>query len=181
MIETGLMITVASFGLAVNLLIGRLLERERHGNLNIQGAWLNVMSDALGSVGVIVAGCLIRWFGWAVADPIASMIIGVLIAINSWKLVTQSVNILLEGTPKHLSMEDVISSMRAVSGVQEVHDVHLWTITTGMDAMSGHVKVQDLGQSADILSQLNTLLSERFGITHTTIQLEPSDGIPARG
>lgn len=172
-VPSGLMIAVACAGLAINLLCGWILRKERAGSLNVQGAWLNVMSDALGSLGVIVAGLVIRWRGWAIADPIASMVIGILIAVNSWNLVTQSVNILLEGTPRHLRIPDVVQAMRAVPGVHEVHDVHLWTITTGMEAMSGHVIVEDVARSAEILSGLNALLSQQFGITHTTFQLEP--------
>ena len=172
-IQTGLMLVGAVLGLAVNLFIGRILSRASTTSLNVKSAWLNVMSDALGSLGVIIAGCLIRFYGWAVADPIASMVIGVLIASNSWTLVRQSVNILLEGTPGHLRIPEVAKAMRAISGVSDVHDVHLWTITTGMDAMSGHVVVEDVGQSAGLLDQLNELLSQRFGITHTTVQIEP--------
>ena len=172
-VETGLMLVVATMGLVVNLLIGRVLSRASAKSLNVRGAWLNVMSDALGSLGVIIAGCLIRWYGWTVADPIASVIIGVLIAVNSWKLVKQSVNILLEGTPGHLRIPEVTQAIQALPGVFDVHDIHLWTITTGMDAMSGHVVVEHVSQSAQMLHQLNELLSQRFGITHTTLQIEP--------
>ena len=172
-VQSGPMIATAAVGLSVNLLCGWMLRKARAGNLNVQGAWLNVMSDALGSVGVIIAGGLIRWRGWMAADPIASMIIGLLIASNSWGLVTQSVNILLEGTPGHLRIPDVVRTMRAVPGVRDVHDVHLWTITTGMEAMSGHVVIDDVGRSAEILSALTGSLSQQFGITHTTFQLEP--------
>ena len=175
-IPGGLMITVAVIGLAVNLFCGWLLQAQRSTNLNVQGAWLNVMSDALGSVGVIIAGLMIRRSGWTSADPLASMLIGVLITVNAWNLVTQSVNILLEGTPGHLRIPEVVNAMRAIPGICEVHDVHLWTITTGLDAMSGHVIVDDASRSTEILARLNALLSERFGITHTTFQLEPSDG-----
>ncbi|MDP3723536.1 MAG: cation diffusion facilitator family transporter [Candidatus Omnitrophota bacterium] len=169
------MIAIAAVGLAVNLLCGWILRGERASSLNVQGAWLNVMSDALGSVGVIVAGLLIRWYGWTAADPIAGMVIGLLIARNSWNLITQSVNILLEGAPQHLQIPEVIRAMRTIPGVHDIHDVHLWTITTGMEAMSGHVIVEDVSQSDAMLSGLNALLSERFGITHTTLQLEPRD------
>lgn len=172
-VPSGPMIAVAVIGLLVNLLSARMLTRGRHASLNVQGAWLNVMSDALGSIGVIVAGVLIRAFGWAWADPIASMAIGVLIALISWNLITQSVNILLEGAPRHLQVAEVLQAMRAIPGVREVHDVHLWTITTGMEAMSGHVIVEDIGKSAEMLAALNVALSRRFGITHTTFQLEP--------
>ena len=172
-VDARLMIPVAVLGLCVNLLCGRMLTSQRSASLNVRGAWLNVMSDALGSIGVIVAGLLIWRCGWTAADPIASLVIGVLIAVNSWKLVTQSVNILLEGTPGHVRMADVVHAMRTVVGVHEVHDLHLWTITTGMEAMSGHVTVEDVAKSSDVLEALNRLLSERFGITHTTFQLEP--------
>lgn len=175
--SSGPMIGIAAVGLLVNLASGWVLMRGRADNLNIQGAWLNVMSDALGSVGVIVAGLLIRWRGWTSADPIASLVIGLLIAVNSWNLVKQSVNILLEGTPGHVQIPEVVQAMRGIVGVHEVHDIHLWTITTGMDAMSGHVVVADVGRSAEILCSLNQVLADRFGITHTTLQLEPRDHV----
>ena len=174
MVQPGPMILVAIAGLLVNLGIGRLLSSKRAMSLNVQGAWLNVMSDALGSVGVAIAGLLIWSLDWTMADPIASMVIGILIAINSWGLVAQSVNILLEGTPRHLNIGHVVSALKQVSGVEAVHDIHLWTITTGMDAMSGHIVVRDVAQSASLLSRLDQLLSQRFGIRHTTLQLEPS-------
>lgn len=170
---TGPMLVVAALGLVVNLVIGRMLTSARRGSLNVQAAWLNVMSDALGSVGVIVAGLCIRAFGWTVADPIASLLIGALIAMSAWSLVRQSVNVLLEGAPGHIKIDEVIAAMRAVPGVADVHDLHCWTITTGMDAVSGHVIVEDLRHSAEMLDRLNALLKERFGITHTTLQLEP--------
>lgn len=172
-VETGLMLLVAVLGLAVNLIIGRLLSPQRTGNLNVQGAWLNVMSDALGSLGVVIAGLLMRWFGWVWADPVASALIGVLIGVNAWGLMVQSVNVLLEGTPARLRVEDVTTAMRRVPGVLAVHDVHCWTITTGMDAMSGHVEIDDASRSRAVLAQLNAVLAERFGIEHTTFQLEP--------
>jgi cobalt-zinc-cadmium efflux system protein len=172
-IQTGPMLLVALLGLAVNLIIGRLLAAHRRGNLNVQGAWLNVMSDALGSLGVIVAGLLVRWFDWAWADPLASAVIGALIGVNAWSLMIQSVNVLLEAAPARLRMEEVAAAMREVPGVLAVHDVHCWTITTGMDAMSGHVEIDAASRSREVLARLNALLSERFGIEHTTFQLEP--------
>ena len=171
-VQGGPVMLVATIGLGVNLLSAWLLRRGRHASLNLEGAWLNVMSDALGSVGVIAAGAVIQRFGWIAADPIASMAIGVLIAMNSWNLVKQSLNILLEGTPGHVRIPELVGAMQAVPGVYEVHDVHLWTITTGMDAMSGHVIVDDLGRSEAVLDGLKALLADRFSITHTTLQLE---------
>ncbi len=169
------MIIAAVAGLLVNLVSGWVLRGGRDGSLNVHAAWLNVMSDALGSVAVIVAAVMIRWYGWTTADPIASMVIGVLIAVSSWTLVAQSVNILLEGTPRHLDVSQVVKQIQSVDGVHEVHDVHLWTISTGLEAMSGHVIVDDLRRSAAILDELNRVLSRQFGISHTTLQLEPVD------
>ena len=167
------MIVTAVAGLAVNLTCAYLLKNQRHHSLNVQGAWLNVISDAAGSVGVILAGLAIHWFGWTSADAIASMVIGFLISVSSWNLVKQSVNILLEGTPSHLQMADVIQAMQLIPGVAAVHDAHLWTITTGVDTMTGHVVVDDLSRSEEVLESLHAMLLQRFAIAHATLQLEP--------
>ena len=172
-VDSGLMVVIAAVGLVFNLFCGRLLSKHRGTSLNVEGAWLNVMSDALGSVGVVVAGLLIRWRGWAAADPVAGMVVGLLIAFSSWNLVRQSVNVLLEGAPKHVKIPEVIQAMESVPGVFQVHEVHLWTITTGMEAMSGHAIVHDAMKSAEILASISRVLAQRFGITHTTVQLEP--------
>ena len=172
-IQTGPMLVAAVLGLLANLTSSIILSRARARNLNISGARLHVLGDALGSCGVITAGVLVRVKGWTIADPLASLFIGLLIAISSWVLVKQAVNVLLEATPAHLNMAHVIQAMREVDGVQEVHDLHLWTITTGLEAMSGHIIVERLAEGPAILGALNRLLSERFGITHTTFQLEP--------
>ena len=172
-VRTAPMLAVACLGLAVNLANARILFHASSMSLNVRGAWLNVLSDAIGSFGVIVAGALIWAFGWTVADPLASLVIGVLIGLTSWGLIRQSVNILLEGTPGHVRIPEVIDAIRQIPGVQDVHDVHLWTITTGMDSMSGHVTIQDIARSEAILSELQQRLSLQFGMTHTTFQLEP--------
>ena len=172
-IQTGPMLVAAVLGLLANLTSSIILSRARARNLNISGARLHVLGDALGSCGVITAGVLVRVKGWTIADPLASLFIGLLIAVSSWVLVKQAVNVLLEATPAHLNMAHVIQAMREVDGVQEVHDLHLWTITTGLEAMSGHIVVERLAEGPAILGALNRLLSERFGITHTTFQLEP--------
>ena len=172
-IQTGPMLVAAVLGLLANLTSSFILSHARARNLNIRGARLHVLGDALGSCGVITAGVLVRVKGWTIADPLASLFIGLLIAISSWVLVKQAVNVLLEATPAHLNMAHVIQAMREVDGVQEVHDLHLWTITTGLEAMSGHIIVERLAEGPAILGALNRLLSERFGITHTTFQLEP--------
>ncbi len=169
----GPMLIAAWIGLVANVASGVILFGARTDNLNTRSAWLHVLSDGIGSCGVIAAGLLIRLKGWVVADPVVSVFIGVLIAVNSWALVTQSINILLEGTPAHLDIRRIIQTMRQVQGVREVHDLHLWTITTGMEAMSGHILVEELSHGSTILQELNRVLSDQFGITHTTFQLEP--------
>ncbi len=172
-IQSGPMLAVAILGLAVNLLSSRILLKANDESLNVQSARVHVLSDALGSIGVIVAAVLIRWRGWTVADPLASLLIGLLVAISSWTLVKRSVNILLEGAPPHLSVPYVTHVIRNVPGVREVHDVHVWTISTGLEAMSGHVVVQEITEGPTILQAINGLLADRFGIHHTTFQLEP--------
>lgn len=172
-VQTGPMLAAAALGLAANLASSVILSRAGQATLNVQGARLHVLGDALGSCGVIVAGLLIRFKGWRLADPVASLLIGLLIAISSWVLVKRSVNVLLEATPSHLNLGAITQAMRQVAGVKEAHDVHLWTITTGMEAMSGHIIVDRMADGAAILDALNRLCSERFGITHTTFQLEP--------
>ena len=174
-VHSGPMLVVAVIGLIVNLFIARRLRRLAADSMNVEGARLNVLSDALGSVGVIIAAVCVGVFGWHAADPIASLVIGALIGMTSWDIVKRSINVLLEGTPGHVSIPELLAALRSVPGVRDVHDIHCWTITTGMDALSGHVTVDDLARSTEILTALETLLRERFNITHTTIQLEPPD------
>lgn len=174
-IFTGPMLVAACVGLIANISSGLVLSRAQSTSLNVRGAWLHVVGDALGSCGVITAGLLIRFKGWVLADPMVSMFIGLLIALSSWVLIRRAVNILLEGAPAHLNLTRITERMRHVPGVHEVHDVHLWTITTGLEAMSGHIIVESLAQGPAILTELNQVLSEEFGIHHTTFQLEPHD------
>lgn len=172
-VHTGPMLAAAVLGLAANLASSLILSKAKQPTLNVQGAQLHILGDALGSCGVILAGLLIRFKGWHIADPVASLFIGLLIAISSWVLVKRSVNVLLEATPSHLDLGAITQAMRQVPGVAEVHDVHLWTITTGMEAMSGHIIVNREADGCAVLDGLNRLISERFSITHTTFQLEP--------
>lgn len=169
---TGPMLVAAVLGLAANLASSRILAGAGTRNLNIRGARINVIGDALGSCGVIGAGLLMRFKGWRQADPLASLLIGFFIAFSAWMLMKQAVNVLLESTPAHLDLDRILEAIRDVEGVRDVHDLHLWTITTGLEAMSGHILVEDLGRSPQIVEALNRLVSERFGITHTTFQLE---------
>jgi cobalt-zinc-cadmium efflux system protein len=166
------MLVVAAAGLVVNLIGMWLLHRGAGESLNVRGAYLEVVSDALGSLGVLVAGALIIATGWRLADPLIGAAIGVFIMPRTWTLLRQSVDILLEATPAHIDLVEVERAMRAVAGVRQVHDLHVWTLTSGKHAMSGHVVVDDVAASDRILRELHALLHDRFDIEHTTVQVE---------
>jgi cobalt-zinc-cadmium efflux system protein len=133
---------------------------------------MEVVSDALGSVGVLVAGIVILTTGWRPADPLIAAAVGLFIVPRTWALIKQSVDVLLEATPEHIDLTEVASAMHEVGGVRKVHDLHVWTLTSGKYAMSGHVVVEDIAASDRVLRDLHALLHGRFDIDHTTIQLE---------
>lgn len=168
-----LMMGVAVGGLLVNVTGLFLLHSGREESLNVQGAWLHVMADAAGSVGAIVAGALIWWRGWNLADPIASVLIGVLVLGSSWKLLKESVSVLTEAAPGHIDVEEVRNAMVGVDGVEAVHHLHVWTITSGMESLSAHVVVVGQRRRRDILTEVREVIHDRFGIEHCTIQIEP--------
>ncbi|HXH11697.1 MAG TPA: cation diffusion facilitator family transporter [Alphaproteobacteria bacterium] len=171
-ILSGPMLIIAMFGLAVNLVGMGLLHSGAGESLNLRGAYLEVVSDALGSIAVIAAALLIHATGVYVIDPIVSVAIGLFILPRTWGLIRQALNILMEGVPPHLDIGEIEAAMVSVQGVRAVHDLHVWTLTSGKDAMSSHVVVDDLAAGDRILRQLHRLLHERFGIEHTTIQVE---------
>jgi len=166
------MTIVAAGGLLVNLLCAYLLHQGRDQDLNIRGAWLHVIGDALGSVAAIVAGVLIALFGWNAADPLFSIIIAMLIVWSSWNLIRDATNVLLEGTPAHINLAAVEDAILQTDGVAAVHDLHIWTITSGREALSAHViHAQSISQPG-LLKELRTKLHDRFGVDHLTIQME---------
>lgn len=166
------MLIVAATGLLANLATAALLYKGRRENLNLRGAFLHVLGDTLGSVGAIVAGIVLLIWGWRLADPIVSVIIGGLVLFSSYELVKESVDILLEGTPRHLKTPRILDDLKSVKGVVSVHDLHVWAITSEVPAMSCHVVLR-AGENADVaLSVLSCLMSEKYGIEHTTIQIE---------
>lgn len=170
----GWMMVVAVIGLAVNLTGMYILMKGAGESLNIRGAYLEVLGDTLGSVGVIVASLIIIFTGWYPADPIIGVGIGLFIIPRAYSLLKEAVNVLLEGTPKGLKLEEVRASLLGIPGVVRVHDLHAWSITSGMNAMSGHLVVEDMSRGGDVLTLAQKLLHDRYGIEHTTIQLEPS-------
>jgi cobalt-zinc-cadmium efflux system protein len=171
------MLFIAVIGLIVNLVGIWNLHQGAKESLNVQGAFLEVVSDALGSVGVIVAALIMLVTGWYNADPIFSVLIGLFILPRTWKLVVQAANVLLESTPAHINVVVVEKAMLKVTGVEAVHDLHIWAITSGMEALSVHVVLTAGCESqiaTEILETLTTLLKDEFGIDHTTIQVEHS-------
>ncbi len=166
------MTIVAAGGLLVNLICAYLLHQDRDQDLNIRGVWLHVIGDALGSVAAIIAGALITLFGWNAADPLFSIIIAMLIVWSSWNLIRDATNVLLEGTPAHINLAAVEDAILQTDGVAAVHDLHIWTITSGREALSAHViHAQSISQPG-LLKELRTKLHDRFGVDHLTIQME---------
>ena len=169
------MLAVAAVGLVVNLIGIWLLRGTAKESLNMQGAFLEVVSDLLSSVGVLLAGGIMWATGWFYADPIFSVVIGLFILPRTWKLMTQAVNVLLEATPAHISLAEVERAMLGVDGVASVHDLHVWTITSGIDALSAHVVVTESAQApvaATVTDRLAAVLEDRFKLAHSTIQVE---------
>jgi cobalt-zinc-cadmium efflux system protein len=163
---------VAALGLTVNLVGIGLLRSGAGESLNVRGAYLEVLGDAASSAAVIVAGAVIWTTGWSIADPLASLAIALLILPRTWTLLRQAVNVLLEGAPAHLDVGEIESALCAAPGVRRVHDLHVWTLTSGREAMSAHVVVAPDAPAERILEDLHVILHARFGIDHTTIQVE---------
>lgn len=174
-VRSGPMMLVAAGGLVVNLLCAWILHSRDTIDLNMRGAWLHVMGDALGSVAAILAGACMMFFGWYAADPLFSVLISLLIIWGSVRLIRESTNVLLEGTPSHINLAAVEDAILATSGVSDVHDLHVWTITSGREALSAHVIHAHSISQPDLLKELRTKLHDRFGVDHLTIQMETPD------
>jgi cobalt-zinc-cadmium efflux system protein len=164
---------VGALALAGNALATWLLMRGDRTNVNLEGVLRHSAADALGSLGVIVAGVLVIATGWNQADPIVSMAIGVLILLGSWRLLREPFNVLMESAPEGIDVQDVGSAMCGVPGVREVHDLHVWTVTSGFPALAAHIR-SDPSESADeVRERVEAVLRERFGLDHTTLQVVP--------
>ncbi len=169
------MTLVAGGGLIVNIVVAKVLHAGHKHDLNIRGAFLHVLGDLLGSVAAVAAGLLILAFGWLWADAVCSILISVIIIFGAWRLVSESVNILLEGTPRHIDFAAVEEVLLNTDGVTGVHDLHVWTISSGIDALSAHINHDDGVSHSDLLTVVRDRLSERFGIGHLTIQMETAN------
>lgn len=168
------MLIVAGVGLIANLLGASFLARSGRDSLNIKSALFHMLGDAVSSVGVIIAGLIILFARWYPADPLISVAIGLIIIWGAWQVIDESVHILLEGVPSHVDMTRLIGEIKSIRGVRDVHDAHLWTITSGMHAFAGHVLIDDIltSHSDEILNHINHLLRDHYQVAHTTIQFE---------
>jgi cobalt-zinc-cadmium efflux system protein len=170
-VDGALVLAVGAVGLAANAVGAAVLHQGHRHSLHQRGVYLHVMSDLLGSIGVLAAGVVIVTTGWLPADPLISMVIALLIVVGAWRLVKESVDVLLEATPSHVSLSDVHDRMATVPGVASVHDLHVWTVTSGVIAMSGHLVVRNPDQNQRILETVQERLGE-LGIGHVTVQME---------
>jgi len=176
-VDGRLMLIVGGVGLVVNVAAAAVLRPSAKESLNVEGAFLHVVSDVLGSIAVIGAGLLILTTGWAMADPIFGAVIGLLIVISSARLLWKVLHVLMEGTPAHLDLHGLCQRLEKLDGITGVHDIHAWSITTGYDALSAHVTADAaaLNNPGQVLERLRNIASQEFGISHVTIQLEASE------
>lgn len=168
------LLLVASVGLVVNLISFRLLQAGAKESLNVRGAFLEVVSDALGSAGVLVAGAIVLLTGWPYADPIIGAAIGLFILPRTWRLGQAALRILLEIAPAGIDVGEIERRLAAVPGVRSVHDLHVWTLTSGLEAASGHVRLEPAAELGAVLRAATGLLSDEFSIDHVTLQCEPA-------
>jgi cobalt-zinc-cadmium efflux system protein len=174
-IKGGSLTVIAAGGLLVNIVCAYILHGDHQHDLNMRGAWLHVIGDALGSVTAIIAGVLIIAFGWLWADAACSILISLIIVFSAWNLIRESVNVLLEGTPAHINLAAVEDEILDTEGVNGIHDLHIWTITSGLEALSAHVRHDEGIVQTELLKKLRQRLHDKFGIDHLTIQMETPD------
>lgn len=170
-VDGALLLGVATLGLGVNVTGALLLHRHAHDNLNVRGAYLHVLGDLLGSVGAMAAGIVILTTGWAPIDPIVSIVIALLILWGAWSLVRDAAEILLESAPAHVDMDSILADLAGIEGLDQVHDVHVWTLTSGFVALSAHGVIDDPRQHTRILDEVRQRMGVH-GIEHVTFQIE---------
>ncbi len=177
-VKSLIMTVVAISGLLINLIAAFVLSKFQSANMNIRGAFYHVISDALGSLGTLVAGVIILMTNWYYADSIISILISVLIIRVAWGLFSDSIHILLEGTPKGIELKSVEDTIRSHTGVVGVHDLHAWTLTQGFEALSAHLVIEDMQLSERLVGDLKKVLFEKFRISHVTLQVETTECEP---
>jgi cobalt-zinc-cadmium efflux system protein len=170
-VQGTLLLIIAGVGLAANAVGAAILHRGHNHSLNQRGAYLHIVSDLLGSVGALLAGVIILATGWVRADPVVSVLISLLILGSAWRLVKESTDVLLEAAPAHIALSDVHDRIASIPGVASVHDLHVWTVTSGVIAMSGHLVVQNPADNQRVLEAVQACLGG-MGIGHVTVQME---------
>jgi cobalt-zinc-cadmium efflux system protein len=176
-VDAGAVLAIGAAGLVVNLVALRVLSRSGGGSLNVRAALRHVLADALASAGVIAAALVVLLTGWERADPLVSIMIGVLVLASSWSVLRESTEILMERTPSGIDAERVGLEMAGLPGVAGVHDLHIWTITSGFPSLSAHVVVDAAADCHALRLELEKLLRDRFGLDHTTLQVEHEQGL----
>ncbi|MBW2548011.1 MAG: cation transporter [Deltaproteobacteria bacterium] len=171
-VQGELMLAVAFGGLVINLVNLRILSRGRESSINIRGAWLHVAADTLGSAGAISAGAVIYLFGWRWADPVASFIIAALVLYSAWGLVRETLDVLMEGVPRGISIQEVTEALKGLPGVRDAHDLHVWSLTSGRNIATIHLVIDEGADHQGIIDGANRTLADRFAIQHATIQVE---------
>ncbi len=171
-VHGNLMLVVAVGGLIINIVAARILHAHQHGNLNMRGAYLHVLSDLMGSVGAIVAAGLILAFGWLWADPLISCVIAVLVFYSAMQLILDAVNILFEGSPSHVDVEEVRLKILSFAGIQDIHNLHIWTINSDKIVLTAHLIVDEAAYVPETLGMVQKSLKQDFGLSHVTLQLE---------
>ena len=172
-ISSGKMFMVACIGLVANITCAYILKGNGHGHsLNVRSAFLHMLGDTISSVGVIIGAAIIYYTNWFIVDPIISVILCILILVWSYKLIMESIDILLEATPKGINIDEVIISLKQIPGIDNAHDIHVWTITSGMYSMSGHIDTKDMliSETTRLSKEINRILGKKFKIGHTVIQ-----------
>lgn len=167
------MLAVGALGLAGNVAATLLLLRGDRTNVNLEGVLRHSAADAIGSLGVVVAGVLVLTTGWNEADAIVSMLIGVLILLGSWRLLREPLDVLMEAAPEGVDVQEVGTAMCGVEGVREVHDLHVWTVTSGFPALAAHIRSDPTADAGEVRERVERMLHERFGLDHTTLQVMP--------
>lgn len=173
-VQENIMMVVAALGLTVNAGIMLALRTASRNDINVRSAFVHMLGDALGSVAIIGGAVAIRFTGWMQLDPVLSILIGIMVVWSAWDIVRESLNILLEGLPRGIKLQEVAKGMRGIEGVLDVHDLHIWSLGSSTHALSCHVLIEDVPPSASdaILRRLNGMLADRFHIAHTTVQFE---------
>jgi cobalt-zinc-cadmium efflux system protein len=165
----------ATLGLAANIVAFMVLKDGAEESINVKGAYLEVLADLIGSVGVLISGALTLIFGWRYADPVVGVLIGVWVLPRTWKLAKNALHILFQHAPERIDVREVQQALTRLAGVVEAHDVHVWTLTSGMEVATAHLTTAKVAVHADVLQAAQDLLKERYGIEHATLQVEPGD------